>query len=123
MALERIGGYRVDQEARDNLGLIVQFGGTVGGFRSSLLKNLHGWDERILAEYVDPNFIAREYRKQPFRFVINKWASTYCDTAIKNEKVVNSADKRLNYMYSCVIIGLGTFGLSFLLLAISLTNL
>jgi cellulose synthase/poly-beta-1,6-N-acetylglucosamine synthase-like glycosyltransferase len=28
VALERIGGYRVDQEARDNLSLIPQFGGT-----------------------------------------------------------------------------------------------
>ena len=35
VTLERIGGYRVDQEARDNLGLIPQFGGTVGGFRRS----------------------------------------------------------------------------------------
>ncbi len=38
VALERIGGYRVDQEARDTLKLIAQYGGTVGGFRSSLLK-------------------------------------------------------------------------------------
>jgi cellulose synthase/poly-beta-1,6-N-acetylglucosamine synthase-like glycosyltransferase len=29
VALERIGGYRVDQQARDNLELITQFGGTV----------------------------------------------------------------------------------------------
>ena len=36
VALERIGGYRVDQEARDALKLIAQYGGTVGGFRSSL---------------------------------------------------------------------------------------
>ncbi len=56
VALERIGGYRVDQEARDNLGLMVQFGGTVGGFRSSLLKNLHGWDEAVLAEDTDLTF-------------------------------------------------------------------
>ena len=56
VALERIGGYRVDQEARDNLGLIVQFGGTVGGFRSSVLKSLHGWDEAILAEDTDLTF-------------------------------------------------------------------
>jgi cellulose synthase/poly-beta-1,6-N-acetylglucosamine synthase-like glycosyltransferase len=42
VALERIGGYRVDQEARENLGLIVQFGGTVGGFRRDLLKSLNG---------------------------------------------------------------------------------
>jgi cellulose synthase/poly-beta-1,6-N-acetylglucosamine synthase-like glycosyltransferase len=53
VALERIGGYRVDQEARDKLNLIAQYGGTVGGLRSSLLKSLHGWDEKILAEDTD----------------------------------------------------------------------
>ena len=74
-------------------------------------------------KYVDPNFIAREYSKKPLRYVINMWASTYCKTAIKNAKVVNSAEKRLNYMYSCIIIGLGIFGVSFLLLAFSLTNI
>ena len=56
VALERIGGYRVDQEARDSLGLITQFGGTVGGFRTSLLKSLHGWDEAVLAEDTDLTF-------------------------------------------------------------------
>ena len=56
VALERIGGYRVDQEARDNLGLIAQFGGTVGGFRRSVLKNLCGWDTSLLAEDTDLTF-------------------------------------------------------------------
>jgi len=35
VALERTGGYRVDQEARNGLGLIAQFGGTAGGVRRS----------------------------------------------------------------------------------------
>lgn len=56
VALERIGGYRIDQQARDNLGLITQFGGTVGGFRRSLLEFLGGWDESILAEDTDLTF-------------------------------------------------------------------
>jgi cellulose synthase/poly-beta-1,6-N-acetylglucosamine synthase-like glycosyltransferase len=56
VALERIGGYRVDQEARQCLGLIAQFGGTVGGFRRSLLEGLGGWDESILAEDTDLTF-------------------------------------------------------------------
>jgi cellulose synthase/poly-beta-1,6-N-acetylglucosamine synthase-like glycosyltransferase len=56
VALERIGGYRVDQEARNDLGLIAQFGGTVGGFRSSVLASLHGWDESILAEDTNLTF-------------------------------------------------------------------
>jgi cellulose synthase/poly-beta-1,6-N-acetylglucosamine synthase-like glycosyltransferase len=42
ITLERIGGYRIDQEARDNLGLIPQFGGTVGGFRRSVLEEIGG---------------------------------------------------------------------------------
>ena len=56
VALERIGGYRVDQEARDILGLIAQFGGTVGGFRTSILRNLDGWDGSVLAEDTDLTF-------------------------------------------------------------------
>lgn len=56
VALERIGGYRVDQEARDQLGLITRFGGTVGGVRRNLLLSLGGWDENILAEDTDLTF-------------------------------------------------------------------
>ncbi|MEM3666222.1 MAG: glycosyltransferase family 2 protein [Candidatus Bathyarchaeia archaeon] len=56
VALERIGGYRVDQQARDSLGLITQFGGTVGGIRRDLLEALGGWDELILAEDTDLTF-------------------------------------------------------------------
>jgi cellulose synthase/poly-beta-1,6-N-acetylglucosamine synthase-like glycosyltransferase len=56
VALERTGGYRVDQQARNSLGLITQFGGTVGGFRHSLLQCLGGWDESILAEDTDLTF-------------------------------------------------------------------
>jgi cellulose synthase/poly-beta-1,6-N-acetylglucosamine synthase-like glycosyltransferase len=58
VALERIGGYRVDQEARDELSLIPQFGGTVGGFKRSLLESLGGWDESTLAEDTDLTFRA-----------------------------------------------------------------
>ncbi|HVP26168.1 MAG TPA: glycosyltransferase family 2 protein, partial [Candidatus Bathyarchaeia archaeon] len=56
VSLERIGGYRVDQQARNSLGLIPQFGGTVGGVRRSLLERLGGWDESILAEDTDLTF-------------------------------------------------------------------
>jgi cellulose synthase/poly-beta-1,6-N-acetylglucosamine synthase-like glycosyltransferase len=56
VTLERIGGYRVDQEARDNLGLIPQFGGTVGGFRRSVLEKLGGFDESMLTEDTDLTF-------------------------------------------------------------------
>ncbi|MBN1244911.1 glycosyltransferase family 2 protein [Candidatus Bathyarchaeota archaeon] len=56
VTLERIGGYRIDQEARDNLGLIPQFGGTVGGFRRSILEKLGGFDESMLTEDTDLTF-------------------------------------------------------------------
>jgi cellulose synthase/poly-beta-1,6-N-acetylglucosamine synthase-like glycosyltransferase len=56
VAIERIGGYRVDQLARDNLRLISQYGGTVGGFRRSLLLALGGWDTDVLAEDTDLTF-------------------------------------------------------------------
>ena len=53
VALERIGGYRIDQEARDNLSLIPQFGDTVGGFKRNVLESLGGWAESLLAEDTD----------------------------------------------------------------------
>ncbi len=56
IALERIGGYRVDQEARDILGLVPQFGGTVGGFRRSIVESLGGFDESMLTEDTDLTF-------------------------------------------------------------------
>ena len=42
--LERSGGYQVDQQARYNLGLLPQYGGTVGGFR----KKITMWSESSL---------------------------------------------------------------------------
>jgi cellulose synthase/poly-beta-1,6-N-acetylglucosamine synthase-like glycosyltransferase len=56
IALERIGGYRVDQEARDALGLIPQFGGTVGGFRRSVVDIFGGFDASMLTEDTDLTF-------------------------------------------------------------------
>ena len=56
VALERIAGYRVDQKAREDLGLIPQFGGTVGSVRASLLRALGGWDETALTEDTDLTF-------------------------------------------------------------------
>jgi cellulose synthase/poly-beta-1,6-N-acetylglucosamine synthase-like glycosyltransferase len=48
--LERTGGYQVDQQARYNLNLIPQYGGTVGGFRKRLLLESGGFNARVLAE-------------------------------------------------------------------------
>jgi len=56
VALERTGGYRVDQFARNELDLIPQYGGTVGGFRRTLIEQLGGWDPDVLAEDTDLTF-------------------------------------------------------------------
>ena len=54
--LERTGGYQVDQQARYNLNLIPQYGGTVGGFRKHLILKLGGFDENVLAEDTELTF-------------------------------------------------------------------
>lgn len=48
--LERSGGYQVDQQARYNLKLLPQYGGTVGGFRKSFMIATGGFDTKVLAE-------------------------------------------------------------------------
>jgi cellulose synthase/poly-beta-1,6-N-acetylglucosamine synthase-like glycosyltransferase len=57
VAMERTGGYCINQEARDILGLIPQFGGTVGGFRRTLLEELGALDESMLTEDTDLTFL------------------------------------------------------------------
>jgi cellulose synthase/poly-beta-1,6-N-acetylglucosamine synthase-like glycosyltransferase len=56
VTVERIGGYRVDQSARDDLGLIPQCGGTACAVRRDLLELLGGWDSRALTEDTDLTF-------------------------------------------------------------------
>ena len=51
--LERSAGYQVDQQARMNMGLLPQYGGTVGGVRTQALKEIGGWDDSVLAEDTD----------------------------------------------------------------------
>jgi cellulose synthase/poly-beta-1,6-N-acetylglucosamine synthase-like glycosyltransferase len=51
--LERSGGYQVDQQARYTLDLMPQYGGTVGGFRRSVVLSWGGFDPRVLAEDTD----------------------------------------------------------------------
>lgn len=57
-AMERVGGYRVDQLARDKLSLVPQYGGTVGAVRKKFLEAIGGWDTDILAEDTDLTFQA-----------------------------------------------------------------
>jgi cellulose synthase/poly-beta-1,6-N-acetylglucosamine synthase-like glycosyltransferase len=53
LSLERAGGYQVDQQARYNMDLFPQYGGTVGGFRRDLVKKLGGFRIDTLAEDTD----------------------------------------------------------------------
>lgn len=48
--LERSGGYQIDQQARYNLKLLPQYGGTVGGFRKNIMLATGGFDTKVLAE-------------------------------------------------------------------------
>jgi len=69
--LERTGGYQVDQQARYNMKLIPQYGGTVGGFRKDVVMSLGGFDTKILAEDTDLTF----------RLLINGWKVIYANRA------------------------------------------
>ncbi len=51
--LERAGGYQVDQQARMNLRLVPQHGGTVAGVRRSALREIGGWNDNSLTEDTD----------------------------------------------------------------------
>lgn len=54
--LERSGGYQIDQQARHDLMMIPQYGGTVGGFRLDVVRSMGGFDPRVLAEDTDLTF-------------------------------------------------------------------
>lgn len=56
VALERLGGYRVSQYARDRLGLVPQYAGSVGLVRRRLLLSLGGFNPNVLAEDTDLTF-------------------------------------------------------------------
>ncbi len=65
--LERAGGYQVDQQARMNLGLVPQYGGTVGGVRRSALRQVGGWRVDSLAEDTDITY----------RLLLSGWEVVY----------------------------------------------
>lgn len=82
--LERSGGYQVDQQARYNMRLIPQYGGTVGGFRRSLLIDCGGFDPKILAE--DTALTFKLYTKG--------WKVIYANNAECYEEVPETWDVR-----------------------------
>jgi cellulose synthase/poly-beta-1,6-N-acetylglucosamine synthase-like glycosyltransferase len=75
--LERSGGYQVDQQARMNLHLVPQYGGTVAGVRKSALDEIGGWNENALAEDTDLTY----------RLLLAGWKTAYQNRAECYEEV------------------------------------
>ncbi len=71
LELERSAGYQVGQQARFNLNLTPQFGGTVGGVRASVLKAVGGWNAESLTEDTDLTF----------RLLMQGWKVAYVNRA------------------------------------------
>jgi cellulose synthase/poly-beta-1,6-N-acetylglucosamine synthase-like glycosyltransferase len=71
LELERGAGYQIGQQARYNLGLTPQFGGTVGGLRASVLKAVGGWNTASLTEDTDITF----------RLLLQGWKVAYVNRA------------------------------------------
>lgn len=76
LELERSAGYQIGQQARYNMGLTPQFGGTVGGVRASVLKAVGGWNARSLTEDTDLTF----------RVVLHGWKVAYVNRAECHEE-------------------------------------
>ncbi len=75
--LERSGGYQVDQQARMNLHMVPQYGGTVAGIRKSALEEIGGWNENALAEDTDLTY----------RLLLAGWKTVYENRAECYEEV------------------------------------
>jgi cellulose synthase/poly-beta-1,6-N-acetylglucosamine synthase-like glycosyltransferase len=75
--LERSAGYQVDQQARMNLKLLPQYGGTVGGVRLSAVQAVGGWHDDTLAEDTDITV----------RLMLNGWKTVYTNRSECYEEV------------------------------------
>lgn len=78
--LERSGGYQVDQQARMNLHMVPQYGGTVAGIRKTALEEVGGWNEKALAEDTDLTY----------RLLLAGWKTVYANRAECYEEVPES---------------------------------
>ncbi len=82
--LERSGGYQINQQARYNMGLIPQFGGTVGSVRRSALDSVGGWNSFTLTEDTDLTL----------QMAIKGWKIAYVNRAECYEEVVETWSAR-----------------------------
>jgi cellulose synthase/poly-beta-1,6-N-acetylglucosamine synthase-like glycosyltransferase len=83
--LERAGGYQVDQQARMNLRLMPQYGGTVGGVRRAALDHVGGWRVDSLAEDTDLTV----------RLVMAGWEVVYQNRSECYEEVPETWESRI----------------------------
>jgi cellulose synthase/poly-beta-1,6-N-acetylglucosamine synthase-like glycosyltransferase len=88
LSLERSGGYQVDQQARYNLDLFPQYGGTVGGFRRSVVIAMGGFNARTLAEDTDLTV----------RLFIDGWRVLYANRAECYEEVPENWNARFTQL-------------------------
>ena len=82
--LERAGGYQIGQQARHDMGMIVQFGGTVGGVRRAALDAVGGWNPGSLTEDTDLTL----------RLVCQGWQVVYINRAECYEEVPETWEAR-----------------------------
>ena len=83
--LERSGGYQVDQQARMNLRLVPQHGGTVAGVRLSALREIGGWNDNTLTEDTDLTF----------RLLLAGWQTVYQNRSECYEEVPETWSARI----------------------------
>lgn len=83
--LERSGGYQVDQQARMNLRLVPQHGGTVAGVRLSALREIGGWNDSSLTEDTDLTF----------RLLLAGWKTVYQNRSECYEEVPETWQARI----------------------------
>jgi cellulose synthase/poly-beta-1,6-N-acetylglucosamine synthase-like glycosyltransferase len=83
--LERSGGYQVDQQARMNLRLVPQHGGTVAGVRLSALREIGGWNDNTLTEDTDLTY----------RLLLAGWKTVYQNRSECYEEVPETWQVRI----------------------------
>jgi cellulose synthase/poly-beta-1,6-N-acetylglucosamine synthase-like glycosyltransferase len=83
--LERSGGYQVDQQARMNLRLVPQHGGTVAGVRLSALREIGGWNDDSLTEDTDLTY----------RLLLHGWKTVYQNRSECYEEVPETWQVRI----------------------------
>ena len=83
--LERSGGYQVDQQARMNLRLVPQHGGTVAGVRLSALREIGGWNDNSLTEDTDLTY----------RLLLHGWKTVYQNRSECYEEVPETWQARV----------------------------